>query len=54
MKNQGEEKKNTKAKQKRDTILKLEFLKLISYVADLTGLFLFSGVNNKRKSRDQW
>ena len=27
---------------------------LITYIADLTGLFVFSWVNHKRKSRHQW
>ena len=37
--------------QKTDTILQLESCQLIPYIADLTGLFISSGVNNKRKSR---
>ena len=27
---------------------------LITYIADLTGRFVFSWVNHKRKSRHQW
>lgn len=62
MKNQGgkkqqnkkQKKANPKTKRKRDTILKLEYLDLMSYIPALTDLFLFSGVNNKSKSRDQW
>ena len=58
MKIQGEKKRKTKAnpetkqkkQQKADTILKLESLELIPYIVDLTGLFLFLGVNNKKKS----
>ena len=41
-------------KQKTGTILKLESCELIPYIADLTGLFIFSWFNNKRKSRYQW
>ena len=48
MKNQGEK------KNKQMQIHKLEPRELILYIADLTGLVLFSGVNNKRKSRHQW
>ena len=56
MKNQGEKKKYKYKKypQKTDTVLKLESHKLIPYIVDLIGLFLFSGVNNKRKSRHHW
>ena len=49
MKNQGEKKKKiqTQKTQKTDTILKLESPELIPYIADLTGLFILSGVNKK-------
>ena len=47
MKNQGE-------KNKQMQIQKLELRELIPYIADLTDLFIFSGVNNKRESRRQW
>ena len=49
MKNQGEKKKKiqTQKTQKTDAILKLESRELISYIADLTGLFILSGVNKK-------
>ena len=47
MKNQGG-KKQAKAN------TKLESRELIPYIADLTGLLIFSGVNNKRKIRHQW
>ena len=50
MKNQGEKKKKKK-KKKTGTLLKLESCELIPYIADLAGLFIFLGVNNKRKSR---
>lgn len=52
-KNEGEKNEaNTQAKQKKhSTILKFEHCELIPYIADLTELFIFSGVNNKRKSR---
>ena len=48
MKNQGEKKCKykktiTKLNKKTGTILKLETRELISYIADLTSLFLFSG-----------
>ena len=51
MKNQGEKKNANKKTQKTDTLLKLESCELIPYIADLAGLFIFSGINNKRKSR---
>ena len=35
-------------------IQNLESRELIPYIADLTGLFIFSGVNNNRKSIHQW
>ena len=47
MKNQGEKKKQENAN------IKIEFRKIITYITDLTGLFIFSGVNNNRKSRHQ-
>ena len=56
MKNQSEKnktckyKKGTTKKQKTETILKFEPRELIPYIANLTGLFIFSGVN-KTKSR---
>ena len=37
----------TQKTQKTDAILKLESRELISYIADLTGLFIISGVNKK-------
>ena len=52
MKKQDDKKKiQIKSTKKTDTLLKLESHKLIPYIADLTGLFIFSGVNNKSKSR---
>ena len=51
MKNQGEKNANKKKTQNTDALIKLESCELIPYTADLTGLFIFSGINNKRKSR---
>ena len=47
MKNQG-------GKKQANANTKLESRQLIPYIAELTGLFIFSGVNNQRKSRHQW
>ena len=47
MKNQG-------GKKPANANTKLEFRELIPYFANLTGLFMFSGVNSKGKSRHQW
>ena len=46
-------KRNTKTKQKTETILKFKCLESISYIVDLTVLFIFSGLKNKKKSRHQ-
>ena len=57
LKNQGERKRktnsNTKTEQKTETILKFKCLESISYIADLTVLFVFSGLKNKKKSSHQ-
>ena len=50
MKNLGGKMKIKKHK-KTNTLVKLKSCELIPYVADLTGLFTSSGVNNKRKTR---
>ena len=42
--------KKEQQKNKKQTILKFEPRELIPYIANLTGLFIFSGVN-KTKSR---
>ena len=47
MKNQG-------GKNKQMQIQKRESRELIPYIANLTGLFIFSRFNNKRKSRHHW
>ena len=47
MKNQG-------GKNKQMQIQKRESRELIPYTANLTGLFIFSRFNNKRKSRHHW
>ena len=47
------EKTNNK-KQKTETVVKFEPRELIPYIADLTSLFTFSVVNNKRRGRHQW
>ena len=41
-------------KNKQIQVKKLESRELIPSIADLTGLFIFSGVNNNRKSKHQW
>ena len=41
-------------KSKKIQIKKLESRELTPYIADLTGLFMSSRVNNNRKSRHQW
>ena len=57
MKNQGEKKTKTKsnAKTKQKTKhrynLKTCVSQLIPYIADMTSLFMFSEINNKKKSR---
>ena len=47
------QKTNKQTKKKTDSILKIESCELIPYIANLTGLFIFLGVNSKRKSRRQ-
>ena len=49
-----QKKRNTKTKQKTETILKFKCLESISHIVDLTVLFIFSGLKNKKKSRHQW
>ena len=46
--------KNEGGKKQANTSTKLESRELIPSIADLTGLFIFSGVNNNRKSKHQW
>ena len=46
--------KSNNKKKKKKTILRLEPRELIPYIADLAGLFIFSGVNNKTKCRHKW
>ena len=41
-------------KNKQIQVQKLESRELIPSIADLTDLFIFSGVNNNRKSKHQW
>ena len=55
IKNQGEKKKNTfrYKKQNVNAIVKLESLWFITYIDELIGLFIFSVVNDQRKSRYQ-
>ena len=46
--------KTNNKKQKTETVVKFQPRELIPYIADLTGLFTFSVVNNKRRGRHQW
>ena len=50
----NEVRKNPGGKKSKCKYKILTTRELITYIADLTGRFVFSWVNHKRKSRHQW